>query len=387
MKKISSLFFVLFFIAVSAQAQYSENKQKFILGSVADKINLVSGIAKMDTADFDLLQISLQFCLDSKLVLPDSMEIKSLLLATLSGFTKEIPSEIIPLLVSVYKNFPSSDVYIQIFPIFSRIPITDAKIVQDIYLIVEEETQKETAERSNELIIASLTVLEAVKDVNLFKNLFPSLFLELDSNATALIKTIISNSIFNYKTDAIKIISGDDTQQKRMIFDLVEKNTDLDDFFKAEIAESILSSTINHSEDAALLHREIIDLQLDSMRVIKRTLWSRSSLLITKYFAITQTQYNESRISRDELLEVIDCLTLLATGETGQALSGYLGILNDMTEKNGTYDEVLLLAVIRSIGKLGEKSAFDNLLYVILYQGYSDTVINASKEALAKLNW
>ncbi|HQL05117.1 MAG TPA: hypothetical protein PLU33_08240 [Treponemataceae bacterium] len=386
MKK-NCLILMLILVFSLLQAQNTDNQKKFILGSIADKTSIISSVSDAADVDNELLLLSLKFCIESKSVLAESPELHSLLLKTLSSFKNNVPSYFSPVLLNVYKVFPEKDVTIALFHVLSRSEITDASIVQDMYSIVKEETQKHFSQRSNELLIASITALGTVHDSNLFNNLFPCLLMDLDSDVASLIFSILSENIQRYKADSIKVISGNNIVEKRLVFDIAEKSTVSDDFFKAEIAENTLSSTINNSEDALDSSRDVINLQLDSMRVIRDVKWTRSSLLITKYFSLAQDQYRESYITREELIEIIDSLTSLATSETGKALTDYLGILNGMTEKTGTYDEVLLLSVIRSIGKLGEKSAFDNLLYVILYQGYSEKIISASKEALAKLNW
>ena len=108
---------------------------------------------------------------------------------------------------------------------------------------------------------------------------------------------------------------------------------------------------------------------------------------VADYFEIAVEQYNAFFMSKNELLEVMDCLTVLATSETGKALSDFLAVLNKKTESTGTFDEALMLHLISSLSQLGEKTAFDNLLYVILHEGYPDSIVLASKEALAKLNW
>jgi hypothetical protein len=386
MKK-NSLIFLMLIVLSLLQAQNTDNQKRFILGSITDKLAIISSVSDTAETDNDLLYLSLQFCTESRSVLKDSPELLSLVIKTLSSLENEVPSNFMPQLLKVYEIFPEKDVAIVLFHVLSRTQLTDASIVQSMYSIVKEETQKHFSQRSNELLIASITALGSVRDNNLFNNLFPCLLLDLDSDVYSLLFSILSKNIQYYKADSIKVISGNNIVEKRLVFDLAEKSIESDDFFKAEIAENTLSSTINSSENASDTSRDVINLQLDSMRVIRDVKWTRSSLLITKYFSLAQNQYKESYISREELIEIIDCLTSLATSETGKALTDYLGILNGLTEKTGTYDEVLLLSVIRSIGKLGEKSAFDNLLYVILYQGYSEKIISASKEALAKLNW
>ncbi len=386
MKKIALV--LLTFTALSLlQAQDMSKQRMFVLGSIADKTSIISNHSDSSQLDEDLIALSLQFCIDSKAVLTNSPELTNLLLKTLSVLTGKVSSNFLPQLLMVYKTFPEKEAKITLFNVLSKLKITDTSVIQDIYAVMNDEVKKDFSQRSNELLIAAVTLLGSAGDAALFNNLFPYLLMDLDREVKTLIFSTLSQNIHYYKTDAIKVISGNSINEKRLVFDIAEKSAVSDDFFKAEIAENTLSSTINTSEDSTDTYRDLINLQLDSMRVIRDTKWTRSSLLITKYFSTAQNQFEKSYLTREELIEVIDCLTSLATYETGKALTDYLGILNDKTEQTGTYDEVLLLSVIRSIGKLGEKSAFDNLLYVILYQGYSENIISASKEALAKLNW
>ncbi len=76
----------------------------------------------------------------------------------------------------------------------------------------------------------------------------------------------------------------------------------------------------------------------------------------------------------------------MATSAAAQTLSIYLGLLNSETEQTGTYNEQIMLAVIKSLGDLGDKTAFDYLLYVG-YLNYPETIISASRDALARLKW
>ena len=48
--------------------------------------------------------------------------------------------------------------------------------------------------------------------------------------------------------------------------------------------------------------------------------------------------------------------------------------------------ENLVLAIIKSLGAIGDKNAFDALLGVTYFE-YSDSVIAAARDALAKLKW
>lgn len=57
-----------------------------------------------------------------------------------------------------------------------------------------------------------------------------------------------------------------------------------------------------------------------------------------------------------------------------------------MEEKSSDVSENLVLAIIKSLGAIGDKNAFDALLGVTYFE-YSDSVIAAARDALAKLKW
>ena len=78
--------------------------------------------------------------------------------------------------------------------------------------------------------------------------------------------------------------------------------------------------------------------------------------------------------------------------DAAQALSLELGYLNSQFErakKDGTFsenDEALVLGVIKALGEMRNKIAFDNLHYVA-YLDYPESVKAAAREALNNLKW
>ena len=87
-------------------------------------------------------------------------------------------------------------------------------------------------------------------------------------------------------------------------------------------------------------------------------------------------------------IEIIRAFTRLASTEAGSHLTAYLKTLNRKQEKNSANppDPQVVLAVVQSLALLGDKVAFDDLLYAT-YQNYPDIVVSAAKEALSKLKW
>lgn len=97
-------------------------------------------------------------------------------------------------------------------------------------------------------------------------------------------------------------------------------------------------------------------------------------------------EYEKNLVTAQEFAMAITNIAAVATSDTGQVLSSYLDFLNKSTEQNKAPVEAVVLSVINALGGLGDKSAFDYLLYVT-YLDYPETVTTAAREALAKLKW
>ena len=76
----------------------------------------------------------------------------------------------------------------------------------------------------------------------------------------------------------------------------------------------------------------------------------------------------------------------MGTHEAAVRLTQYLVLLNSYTEKGQGYDEQIALAVVSNLGKLGDKAAFDDLIYAT-YLNYSAQVKKAARQALESLKW
>ena len=93
-----------------------------------------------------------------------------------------------------------------------------------------------------------------------------------------------------------------------------------------------------------------------------------------------------SDISDEDFAMAIADIAKVASSETSVVLSQYLDFLNKKMENREPPVQTVILAVINALGGLGDKTAFDYLLYVT-YLDYPEEVIAAAKNALSKLKW
>jgi hypothetical protein len=99
-----------------------------------------------------------------------------------------------------------------------------------------------------------------------------------------------------------------------------------------------------------------------------------------------QKDYGDGLASREQLLEAITCMGAMGISDTAQVLALQLGFINSRMEQTGEYDDEILLAMVGVLGELGDKVAFDYLLY-ISYLPYPERIQSAAREALNHLTW
>ena len=124
----------------------------------------------------------------------------------------------------------------------------------------------------------------------------------------------------------------------------------------------------------------------ETLPVLSALKWSKASSQVNKFFYYVQGLRKTNPRGDELLIKIIDCMGNLGTIECSQNLSIFLGVLNSETEKTKQYSEPLVLSVITALRKLGDKTAFDYLLYVE-YLNYSETVKQASRNAIEELKW
>jgi HEAT repeat protein len=86
------------------------------------------------------------------------------------------------------------------------------------------------------------------------------------------------------------------------------------------------------------------------------------------------------------LVEALACIGVMESSEAAQVLALQLGYFNSRMERNGEFDEEVTLGVISALGELGDKLAYDQLLYISQLP-YPYEIQTAAKEALSRLKW
>jgi len=197
-------------------------------------------------------------------------------------------------------------------------------------------------------------------------------------------------------TGAMDLIRGD---YKQFLIDIILKNPPEEKLaaFKAGMGSSVFGlAEQGQLAEVALeqgLAFGIVEnnaalsaLRYSAISALTRLQWTRASALAIRHYYRVQTDFQQGIVYKERFLEAIACLGAIGSSDAAMALALQLGLINARTERTGTFDEDITLALIQALGLIGDKAAFDYLLY-ISYLNYPDHIQAAAKNALDRFRW
>jgi len=114
--------------------------------------------------------------------------------------------------------------------------------------------------------------------------------------------------------------------------------------------------------------------------------WTRANALAIRHYYRVLADYNHEAVPKDRLIEAIACLGAVGNSDAALTLGLQLGLINAKTESLGSYDEEITLAIVRALGTIGYKAAYDHLLDVENLP-YSEDIQEVAREAIDRLKW
>lgn len=389
MKKSFFILTVLFFTSYLF-SMGSKNQRNFVKGNIIDKTEAVKAASEVEIVD--LAKAAIEFSLNYKEILGDDSDLSAL---AISGITA-LPVEYIEnsnmteknliseKLIGLYSVFEDENVKIAIlnkissfkFSVENFIPllndfVKNSSVNEENVVLLKSVVNTLGSIGNNQSFIIMLGALSEKKWEPLFENLEKSLCMLAEP----------------LEKEILDILRRGNVKDCRRLFDLIVKKSENSQIFKAEIAENVLLRTIYIYENSNSTGEDLISLQLESFDFLKKLKWTRASNTIVSYLKTARSEYDQKLLEEDKFCEIITGVSDVAPIGAIQPLATYLIFLNSkMEEKSSDVSENLVLAIIKSLGAIGDKNAFDALLGVTYFE-YSDSVIAAARDALAKLKW
>ena len=365
-------------------AETSELVLKFVKGNISEK---TSAIRSAEGSEKTLLaEMGLDFLDTNASILTGDMDLSALGIASVLSLEKSPGKNgvIIEKLISVFRKCTDTNVRTIILdklPDFAS-DESEMALVRELSVgFLESEGEKPAI-----LVKNSFEALGKIGNQDslalLFKNYVsgpqPLYDSEMGKSLVALMN--------KYKEETLNLVSSLEISKISRIFELVKNSSEITKNYQMDIVENALSLTLYTMENQQDFSEESVRLQMSLVEFIADEKWSHATELVARNFALSKKEYDGGFISDDDFIKTIRFTAVLKSSKISSALSDCLAGFNGAVGSDARPSEQVVLALIKSLGDLGDKTAFDNLLYVT-YLDYSEDVVNAARVALASLKW
>lgn len=381
-KKIISTAIFLF-LAVQFSFSASDFEKQFIKGDISQKTTAV--LAAAEENNYTLAYKAIDFAIQNKEVLGEDKDLLMLLRTAVQAI-EDKPynqnSDFEVKLIEIFNNFIAEDLRISILDIMSHYPST--QIITLINNFLTDNTMKKAP--MNPVILKAITVLGKIGNTTSFQLLFAISLNHNWSEYDRQLDAAIAPLAVSCEREILQIMNIAPLDDKLEIMALLSRIQLNSQKILGEVAEIALAASIYNIGNANEISQSKINLQLEAIKLLAKAKWTRSSSTVTNFFPTAQKEYENDLITNQQFAEIIKNTAEIASGETASVLSSYLDSLNKEMENGKTPDPAVLMAVIKALGSLGDKSAFDYLLSVT-YLDYSEEISSAAKQALSELKW
>ena len=396
MKRIFAIlltFLILFSVTAQSAPLYAGNStKKFIKGNIADKTTAVR-----EASDAEVAWISakaIDFCLENKTILENDRELDGLAVAAILSISPEVlkrsesgaEEKLISDFTSLFLKFNRSTT-VQI-AVISKVVALKEYVPAEAFTVILNDYIKTTDVKTTDsgVFKASITALESIGNSESFTILYNLLSDGRYNVYRKEIEEACAVLIPNAMDEVFNLISGADMKKISSIFALLKKNPRILSKNLCEISEKVLIKSILLTENSSGISTADMDVQLAALKVLDENKWTRASQTALSYFELSKKFYSRGFMKEDKFGTVISCLRNIAPLNAVTPLIAYLEELNGRTEAGKQVSTEVVLAVINTLGAIGDKASFDSLL-AVTYLNYDESVLTAAREALSELRW
>ena len=387
--------FLASFLPPPAPAQETpEEVKQFIAGSIADKTRVLSQLDMTQNLSARTRQLphdAIEFVLAYRAELGDTPELDNLFLTALGKLQAPQDIALLTELLAVFaEGYNALAVITRLYEFAQTQGARMKSAVPAINSFLQNAAR--ALPQSAEIVRAAVKTLALCGDSSSFQTLFSLARQTRDAGTAELAQDALEAIKDGMEQNTLQVIAEGAESEKLFMLNLVLSRENFSVEFKGKSAETALSQAIILLENSGTVSADAAALLSQSLAAVTRYEWTRGSHLVLALFPIARREYEAGGISQSLFIQAIAANGSLGVPGAGRMLSDYLAVLNIITEQAAgdpaaeRVSAAVVLALINTLGTLGDKTAFDNLLYVT-YLDYDNAVIQGAREALAKLKW
>jgi hypothetical protein len=235
-------------------------------------------------------------------------------------------------------------------------------------------------------IAAIFQSLGKLGDPSSFAVLFSAVNLGYAEAITTIARTALLSIKGDFKEMLLGVIHDRPLAEKKIALQMGLDSDKLTDQQKAELAEFALDIGLHSGISDVASKDQLRDLRYLAAASLGAKKWSHSTALLVEHLDMAIGEFDKGLVDRNHLLEAIGELGSMNSHDAAVRLTQFLVLINSYTEKGKAYDDQVVFAVMQNLAALGDKVAFDDLMYT-QYLNYSAGVKKAARAALDKLKW
>ena len=393
MKKIAFLF-ILFSQVFFLFAQNADNEKliKFIKGNISEK---TSAVREASGAESILLALkAIDFSLENKDLLGNDRELEGLAVAAILSISPDYiknandsqKSIIVSQFINLFNKFSTSNtVAIATLTKYSSLYeyLQDRQFVETLNFFLKSQEIKKTDESVMKSVFNTLQLIGNSETFLILYDIF-------DDKNYAHLKNEIENTLvslsFISQNEIIGLLETADVKDLSQIFKIIKKNSKISKNYICDVSEKVISKSILLLGSSSFVSQEDILVQLEALNNLSDNKWTRASLVAVSYFQFAKKIYNQNLMTETQFESVINCLSNVSPVDAVNPLTAYLEELNRQKENETDVSSAIVLSVIKTLGAIGDKSAFDSLL-AVTYLDYDESILSAARKALSGLRW
>jgi hypothetical protein len=397
-------FFLLAVLGSLAPGLFSQDailvsyERNFARASLADKAGILRDAAVDDRAsEFigALYEFALKFVLDSGELLKDDPDMIALAGIAARGAGEAAYMPAAETLWQAFNLYRDSHSRVEILQALSVLGKGNAGMVENLnqYLIDQTNYYRSGMVPDYPSLRACIAALAAIGNDSTYPALFSAFLASFPDSLDREIAGAMGSIEGDYVNFLSELIRRNGPAEKLAAFRLGAGNSGFSPAQQGELAETALEVSLelfpgNSGTDTGSDSgwAAASSLRYEAAEALTTLKWTRAAPLAIRHFYRVQTDLGNGAAPRERLLEAVNCLGAMGNSESAQVLALQLGYINSRTERGGEFDEDLILALIHALGEIGDKAAFDYLLY-IGYINYPERIQAAARESLNRLKW
>jgi HEAT repeat protein len=264
----------------------------------------------------------------------------------------------------------------------------DADTIANLNRYVDTQNNLFASGKTPDLAItaACFKSLGSLGDPSSFPVLFSAMNLGYPDQVAAIAKDALLSVKGDFKEMLLGVIKGRPLPEKKLALQMATDSDKLTDEQKAQVAEVALDIGLHSGAPDAAGKGVLRDIRFQAAAALGARKWSHAIGLLVEHLDMSIGEFDKGLVDRNHLLDAIGNLGATNTHDAAVRLTQLLVLINSYTEKGKAYDDPVVFAVLQNLGALGDKVAFDDLMYT-QYLNYSTGVKKAARTALDKLKW